>query len=334
MIRLTYARPPSVRIATSPAWELVGYARVILWGANPVVPAEHLAAWRRRLRGVHLDALFAALANPQYIPSFLVPAPVSPFGSIADELRRIGQTAPEEVLNSIDPVRTHASDAGGPADALPWNLEDPIGFRDAAVEQMRLLWDVVVAPGWDAHAAMLEREVLTRGRTLALHGARNLLDELHDDARWVGDDLVVACDAIDLVVAGTPEILIIPSIFVWPKIFVAPPDEHGSSVLFYPARGAATLLSGSDRSEPSGAPAALGDLLGQNSARILRVLGDAATTTELASRFALSASGISQHLGRLHMLGLIRRTRIGRRVYYERSPRGESLVELFDGAVL
>lgn len=332
MIRLTYERPPSVRIATSPAWELIGYARAIQRGSHAVVPPERLGSWRQKLRGVDLGALFAALAHPQYVPSFLVPVPVSPFGSIADDLGRIGRTDLEAVLCDIAPVRAHAPDDGDAARVLARGLEDPSTFRDTAAEQMRVLWDAVVGSGWQAHAAMLEREVLTRGRALALHGARSLLEELHGDAGWDGGDLVVSCGAIDLVVAGTPELLLVPSVFAWPKVFVAPPDERGTGVLYYPARGAATLFPGHDSSEDLRAPAALDGLLGRSRARILRGLADAATTTELSSRFALSASGVSQHLARLDALGLVRRTRVGRRVYYERSPRGEGLVGLFDDA--
>jgi DNA-binding transcriptional ArsR family regulator len=331
MIRLAYAVPPSVRLATSPAWELVGYGRAIAQSAHPVVPGEMLQRWRRETGGLGLDALWSALAHPQFVPGFLVPAPEEPFGSIARDLRRVGEAPPEEVASGLRTVQAHATANGGPYPVLARGIERPEDFRETLIEQMRTFWEAVVAPHWAAHLAMLESEVLTRSRQLALHGARSLLDNLHDDAGWDGEDLVVDCGAIDLAVGGTPDLLLVPSIFVWPKIFVSPPGERGCSVLYYPARGAATLFLESGRSEAAGAPAALERLLGRSRARILRALDEAATTTELASRFELSPGAVSQHLRRLDALGLVRRTRVGRRVYYERVARGDDLIRLFGG---
>jgi DNA-binding transcriptional ArsR family regulator len=294
-----------------------------------VVPGGVLERWREHAEKVRLDAVEAALAHPQFVPGFLVPAPREPFGSIAKDLRRIAQAPAGEVVAALRTVQEHHRAQGEPSALLDRALARPESFRNALIEQLRALWKVLVAPCWDAHLAMLEGDVLTRGRRLALHGTRDLLDSLHDDTGWCGTDLLVDCDAIDLTVPGTADLLLVPSVFAWPKVFVRPPEGGDPTVLYYPARGAATLFLEQGGSDRASAPAALERLLGTNRARILSALDHATTTTELATRFALTAGGVSQHLSHLSALGLVRRTRVGRRVYYERVPRGDRMLRLF-----
>jgi DNA-binding transcriptional ArsR family regulator len=118
-------------------------------------------------------------------------------------------------------------------------------------------------------------------------------------------------------------------VVVWPKVFVAPPDAGGSAVLYYPARGAATVFAPDGPGTVEDCGAELTFLLGGSRAGILSSLAEAATTTDLARELGMSPGAISQHLRRLARAGLVNRTRVGRRVYYEHSDRGARLLRLF-----
>lgn len=330
MISLRFGGPPAVRLAISPVWELLGYALVLRDGRHLAVPEYRIGEWRCLLASVETGALDLALSHPDFVPDFMVPPPTEPFGTMGRDIERVEAAAEPDIARDLDVIRSHASRGGTGADA---NLDrwagDPVEFRIALAAEMTTLWDRLVEPLWSAHRGVLEREVLTRGRDLALIGVVALLNELHADVRFEDETLLVNCGALNLEADCGPELLLVPSVLVWPKVFVGPPDIHGRPTLYYPARGAATMFTEGEGQAPTEASDALDDLLGLRRARILCRVGDPATTSELAERMDITASGVSQHLRRLTSLGLVRRTRVGRRVYYERTPRGDGIVELF-----
>ncbi|WDG33034.1 winged helix-turn-helix domain-containing protein [Streptomyces sp. CA-278952] len=91
--------------------------------------------------------------------------------------------------------------------------------------------------------------------------------------------------------------------------------------IVYGARGLATLA---ERPEPS-APQALERLLGFPRGRLLTLLAEPASTTELAHRHGVTPAAISQHLSVLRAAHLLERTRHGRHVRYRRSALGAAL---------
>ncbi|MFJ3789407.1 ArsR/SmtB family transcription factor [Kitasatospora sp. NPDC090091] len=90
----------------------------------------------------------------------------------------------------------------------------------------------------------------------------------------------------------------------------------------YPARGLATVW----HTATTAPPAALADLLGRTRARILTLLAEPASTTELAHRLDVTPGTVSQHLGVLHRAGLVTRARHGHLVLYLRSRLGDQLL--------
>jgi DNA-binding transcriptional ArsR family regulator len=287
--------------------------------------------WRQKLDGVLLDALWTALEHPGFVPDFLVPRPLKPLATLSEDLQRIARAPVHTVRNDLSILAAEASGHGSvddcPRDPRDWK-QDPVAFRDLVALQLESVWKELVAPLWSAHRGMLEREVLTRGRQLALHGVPHLLRDLHEDVRWAQGQLSIECTEVDLRTDSGRELLLVPSVLIWPKVFVAPPDAGGTGILYYPARGAASMFA-NGRTPSVDASEALGSLLGSTRARILEQLVRPATTTDLASWLAVSASGVSQHLRRLHEIGLVRRTRVKRRVYYEQTRRGKHLVAMF-----
>ncbi|MER6033878.1 ArsR family transcriptional regulator [Streptomyces sp. NPDC001835] len=70
---------------------------------------------------------------------------------------------------------------------------------------------------------------------------------------------------------------------------------------------------------------ALVRLLGRPRARLLSLLAEPASTTELAHRLEVTPGAVSQHLAVLYDAGLLSRARSGRTVRYRRTPLGDAL---------
>ncbi|MDJ0383488.1 helix-turn-helix domain-containing protein [Streptomyces sp. G-G2] len=67
-------------------------------------------------------------------------------------------------------------------------------------------------------------------------------------------------------------------------------------------------------------------MLGRTRARVIGLLAQPASTTELAQRLGAGPGTVSQHLGVLHRAGLVTRARHGHLVLYLRSPLGDQLL--------
>lgn len=76
---------------------------------------------------------------------------------------------------------------------------------------------------------------------------------------------------------------------------------------------------------PPSSPAAARALLGRPRARLLALLDEPASTTELAVRLGVTPSAVSQHLRVLAAAGLVSRTRAGRVVLCRQTDTGAQL---------
>jgi DNA-binding transcriptional ArsR family regulator len=72
---------------------------------------------------------------------------------------------------------------------------------------------------------------------------------------------------------------------------------------------------------------ALAELIGPTRARLLLQLVAPMTTGEVARRVGTTAGAVSQHLTALAGAGMLDRTRVGRRVYHQRSVRAQRVLE-------
>ncbi|NUT36337.1 MAG: winged helix-turn-helix transcriptional regulator, partial [Hamadaea sp.] len=115
-------------------------------------------------------------------------------------------------------------------------------------------------------------------------------------------------------------LVLCPSVFCWPGVTVGKrPVAAGS--LRYPARGVAALWE-----SPEPASDALVALVGRTRAMMLTELAQPATTTDLATRLAVTSGAISQHLGVLRAAGLVTTSRDGRVTLHLRTERAEALL--------
>src|SRR5204863_4214491 len=125
---------------------------------------------------------------------------------------------------------------------------------------------------------------------------------------------------------GGRGLLLVPSAFVWPRIFSVT-AAGWQPTLRYPPRGVGTLWE----HRPAPVPEALAAVLGRSRTLLLVELGDPASTTDLARRTGLSAGGVSQHLTALRAAGLVSAHRTGRFVLYARTSVAESLLAASPG---
>lgn len=318
--------PIHLRIAWSPLWECVSSVRVLR------APARYapLRPWIRRAAGVAADdlRLLGSLVREDggYIPDFLAPPPEGPNVTFEDELVRLRNTPGEVVAEEIS--RTSRGAAAMLEEIAPLSGGNGIRLRDVLADLLEAYWKVAIAPEWPRLQAVLEGEVLSRGRALALHGAGAVLDALHPAVALRDGNVEVESPQDGDVAESATELLLVPSIFSWPDVFTVHAPAWRSSI-YYPARGIGMLWDGAATADGDGTdPLSL--LAGPGRARVLRALTQPATTLELAQRLAVAPAAISSHLQRLYRGGLLERIRIGRRVFYRRSAAGSGVVAAVD----
>lgn len=309
-----------VRFAFSPLQECVQsyHAR----SGGPVAEGLHgpwFARAERRLAGVDLEPMAVLMRPKHYIPDFLTPPPVASRMAFEDEIERMVQT-PEDL------VRQEVHDVFGdemPPAAEPY-LREPRAALHRLAEVMTTYWDLVLAPDWPRISALLEQDVLTHARTLALDGPERVFPGLHPRLSWHDGAVVLAktCKDKDLYPGGEGLVLI-PSVFTWPDVLTV--IHPAPQTIWYPVRGIAQVWGAP---QPA-AEEALGRLLGAGRAKVLQRLRQLSTTGEIATALHLTPSAASQHLAVLHAAGLTDRHRSGRAVYYRLNEKGQTLLGLF-----
>ncbi|MFJ5680212.1 ArsR/SmtB family transcription factor [Streptomyces sp. NPDC093097] len=172
--------------------------------------------------------------------------------------------------------------------------------------------------------AVLRADILHRARRFADGGATMLFTDIDPGLRWYSGTGTLAVDASpaaqhDLAADGHG-VTFTPSLFCDHAVTVV--DLTLPPRIWYPARGLATVWH-TDTTEP---PAALADLLGRTRARLMGLLAQPASTTELSQRLGASPGTVSQHLGVLYRARLVTRARHGHLVLYLRSPLGDQLL--------
>jgi DNA-binding transcriptional ArsR family regulator len=232
------------------------------------------------------------------------------------QLAQVRATDPQRV--AVELARCRASGHGGRL--LTGLLADPRHARDTLAARLDDAWSGLIAPSWNRIRTLLERDIARRSRTLARHGLRRVLDQLHAKLRWTSRGLQLADGRDDVVEVDRRGLLLIPSAYLWPHIatIVEPPWQP---TIVYPAAGIADLWRA-----PVRPPDALARLLGNSRAGILAELDRPLSTTALAAITGLSPAGVSAHLRTLRDAGLLSTTRYGHEVLYQRTGLGDALL--------
>ncbi|MBF6047957.1 helix-turn-helix domain-containing protein [Streptomyces sp. NRRL B-1677] len=311
------------RFAVSPLWEVVASVRVLRRPDEHPLHRPWLTAVRPRLAAARLDwRLLADLVpeGPLAIPVFVAPPPTSSVPDLGVELAALRATPPEQVRAELDGPRAPRTER---VEAL---RQDPEAELARLADTVAAYWELALAPYWPRLRALLEGDVLHRARLLAQGGIQHVFTDLDPRVSWTGERLSVehryGGGGRRL---GGRGLLLIPSAFVWPRLFsVTVPGRQPT--LRYPPRGVAALWERRER-EPAQALAAV---LGRSRARLLTELDAPAATAELARRTGITAGGVSQHLGALRAAGLVAAARAGRQVLYRRTEAAEVLLAAAD----
>ncbi|MZD08106.1 helix-turn-helix domain-containing protein [Streptomyces sp. SID5785] len=296
----------------------------------------HQRPWLRRLgpafRRLDTELLTALIAPSLWIPDFLTPRPDRPRPAFDRQLAALAATPPHVLGPDITAAYGPAADALPPV--LRDGLADPARLLDRICRALDAYWRTCLAPDWWPRVhSLLEADLAHRGKVLAEEGARGLFASLDPRLSWDGEVLTMTkkldrnpWPEADIEIGGRGLVLV-PTMFALGAHtnidYALPP------LLCYPARGRALL----SQTPPPATAAALDRLLGAPRARILRLLSDPASTTELAHRLDVTPGAVSQHLSVLYDAGLLVRTRSGRSVRYAHSELGDRLCAQAPSAV-
>ncbi|MBP0454394.1 helix-turn-helix transcriptional regulator [Kitasatospora sp. RG8] len=319
--RLGLADLASTSFACSPIQEAALSLRMWTHPGYYVLQSPAFERLRPAFERLDSTLLLSLVADNRWVPDFLTPRPASPAPDFRTELAVVRALPPEELRPELE--QTFLPN-GRPLPApLAAGLADPARLLARIADALEEYWELCLAPTWWPQArAVLEADLVYRARVLAQQGAAalfaNLDHRLHwEDGvlsinrRWTPKDGEITVDGRGLV--------LVPTFFARGAITMISNDR--APQISYPARG-----QGGMAGPPLPvAPRALEQLLGAPKARLLAVLVEPASTTDLAYRLGVTPGAVSQHLAVLHQTGLVTRARHGRSVLYSRSPLGDEL---------
>jgi DNA-binding transcriptional ArsR family regulator len=309
----------AVRFACSPAWETLAAVRTLV---DDRARSYH-QPWHRlvgeRVARLDLAPLLAVEPLRGVVPDFLTPPPTTASPRLRDQLAEIRATPPAQVAHELQLCRQTVEDDRHRR-LLDAFLADPARARDLLAARVHEVWSELVAPFWIRVRTLLDRDIEQRSRTLARHGLRRVLDELHSGIRWTKRGLSVADRSGRTVNVDERGLVLMPSAYLWPYV-TAIVDEPWQPTIVYPARGIAELWRA-----PTAPPDALARLLGQTRALVLASLDQPLSTTALAALLELSRAGASRHLLALRDSGLVAAARHGHQVRYQRTALGSALL--------
>ena len=309
----------AVRFAVSPVWETQAAVQAFADERGRSYHEPWLLVAQAGQGRDRADIWNAVLPRRGYVPDFLTPPPRTSRPGLRAQLAEIRATDPAQVFRELARCR-ETVDHEHYRSVLTSLLTDPAHARDQLAARLHDAWASLVAPFWVRIRTLLDRDVEERSRTLARHGLRRMLDELHPKIRWTKRGLSLADRNGGTVKVGERGFLLMPSAYLWPHV-AAIVEEPWLPTIIYPATGIAGLWQAS--TAPNGA---LGRLLGRTRAVVLTALDQPLSTTALAAMAGLSPAGVSRHLLALRDDGLVSTARHGHEVRYHRTELGSALL--------
>jgi hypothetical protein len=322
------------RFVVSPFSETVAAVTVL---SRPDLPG---APWIRSFRALHREAYLGMLAEdelrtvvadhmwrprrgqePGWLADFLGLPPLGEGATFADELDQLAAWDDDRIRAEIGQF------ALGP---LPAALGRP-GLRNAVTDILRWVWTTTLVSDWPRRRRVLEADIVTRTSRLASHGWAGVFDTLSTHSSWLGGGRLqingYELPDRDLSAAKKLDFVPVHGYTGWDMREL--PHRYA---LVYPVSGA-LADTGSTRASARGSAQAsaragadgLARLIGPNRARVLRLLGEPRSTTQLAALTGLPPGAVGNHLRVLLEAGAVLRRRAGREVLYWRTSLGHAL---------
>jgi len=309
------------RFVGSPSTETVAALTILSDPQPPGTP------WQRAFHAQHHEAYAEMLAEdgarrslvqrlwrrrrgsvPGWMADFICLPPLGPDATFEDEL---GQ------LRSWDAGKIRAELASLTGRALPPELERA-DVRAVVAEVLRWVWTATIASDWPRRRRVLEADIVSRTSRLAAEGWAGVFDTLGSRQRWVGGGQL-QINGYDLPtrdLTAAKELSFVPVHSGGHWVAWDLPDRFA---VVYPVAGALAEIEG-------GTPDGLSRLIGQNRARVLMLLDQPRSTTQLAALTDLPLGAVGNHLRVLLESGTVLRRRTGREVLYWRTSLGDELV--------
>jgi hypothetical protein len=310
------------RFVVSPFSETVAAVTILSRSDLPGAP------WIRSFRALHREAHLGMLAEdglravvadhmwrprrgqvPGWIADFLGLPPLGDGATFTDELGQLAAWDDDRIRAEIGQF------ALGP---LPAALGLP-GLRDAVTDILRWVWTTTLVSDWPRRRRVLEADIVTRTSRLASHGWAGVFGTLSPHSSWLGGGRLqingYELPDRDLSAAQKLDFVPVHGYTGWDMREL--PHRYA---LVYPVSGA-LADTGSARAGAGG----LARLIGPNRARVLRLLGEPRSTTQLAALTGLPPGAVSNHLRVLLEAGAVLRRRAGREVLYWRTSLGHAL---------
>jgi len=191
---------------------------------------------------VDLRPLLAVLPRRGYVPDFLIPPPRTGSPGLRDQLAEIRATGPAQVARELERCRETVDDEQHRRQ-LTSLLTDPERARDQLAARLHDAWTSLVAPFWVRIRTLLDRDIDERSRTLARHGLRRALDELHPKIRWTKQGLSLADRTGRTVAVDQRGFLLMPSAYLWPHVAATELSPAGVSRHLLALRDAGLLTT-------------------------------------------------------------------------------------------
>jgi DNA-binding transcriptional ArsR family regulator len=214
------------------------------------------------------------------------------------------------------------------ADTVRLALEDPGRLLAEVTEFIWDYWDAAFAAEWKRIEGVLFEGVEETRRAIERDGLAATLPTLSPKVQADGRTFRIRKGHVhDLVVESSDAILLMPSVYSWPRLGIDCSQEDQLLILYSPrsVRDAATLTSPSEAlMQPLRAAA------DDTRMRILRLIAEhPRSTQELASLLVMTEAGVSKHLKILTLAGLLLPRREHLYVVYELVP--DAVVALSEG---
>jgi DNA-binding transcriptional ArsR family regulator len=284
--------------------------------------------WIRSFRALHREAYLGMLAQdelraataesmwrprrgqvPGWIADFLALPPLGDGATFDTELDQLAAW-------DDDRIRAEISQFAG---TVPPAALGRAGLRDAVAGVLRWIWTTTLVSDWPRRRRVLEADIITRTSRLASHGWAGVFGTLSWRTSWLGDGRlqINGYELPDRDLSQARELDFVPvhGYAGWDGR-----DLPHRYMLVYPVSGA-LADTGSAHKDADG----LARLIGVNRARLLRLLGEPRSTTQLTALTGLPLGAVGNHLRVLLDAGAVLRRRAGREVLYWRTSLGDAL---------
>jgi DNA-binding transcriptional ArsR family regulator len=281
--------------------------------------------WRQQAREAVRDldlGPMRVLFTSRHTAEILLPPPATCSPRFDDQLAKLAVTPHAWLERDIRRLYGNVVPAG----ATDY-LRSPGAALDRLTRALEKYWARVIGPWWPRLSALLEQDLLYRAQTLTRDTLLAMVNGLHPELR-ASHEAILCAPTIghDEATAPSGGIVFVASIFVngRPQVTV---EEWDRTAIYYQARGVGTLGERAGQHHPADA---MSVLLSHRRADLVRSIRAPSTPGELAQMLGVTPSAVSQRLAQLKAAGLVNRTQLGRKAYYDLTPNGRALLHVLD----